>query len=468
MFTTLLYKSPKYTLFFTILFMAILSTLYNAFLPLHGDEAYYWVWGQNLQMGYYDHPPMIAIFMYLSSFISDSEWAVRMVNVFSFSITALYIFKITEKAVDEKTALNAVFIFFSVIMVHAGYIITTPDSPINMFWAISMYYSYMAIFEGKWKDYIFAGLSIGCMMLSKYTAILFIASVFIFLLIKRRDIFFNIKFYVTLLISLLVVSPLLIWNYQNDWISFTFQLHHGSTDTFSINFGDFIGFILGQFLLFSPVFTWVLFYYMYKEKLSYTNDKIFFIVLTVFVTLSFFTYKGLFKSMGLNYAAPAYIGGGIYVSYILSKYKLSKTFKWGLIIALALTMLGRYLFLFHLDLVQDRMYQTDKTVERFMTFKHEGDALYGDHLTTAALITFYAPGHPKADVGVPSRFSQYDLWRGDEHLKNGIILSQEKNLKSYLLTKYKDVKLIDTDIVVPHKRIFYTYRVTNPKKIEKK
>ena len=30
------------------------------FFPLIGDEAYYWLWWQHLDLSYVDHPPMIA------------------------------------------------------------------------------------------------------------------------------------------------------------------------------------------------------------------------------------------------------------------------------------------------------------------------------------------------------------------------------------------------------------------------
>ncbi|MBU1927899.1 dolichyl-phosphate-mannose--protein mannosyltransferase, partial [bacterium] len=80
-----LYKNPKQSAYFIILLLAFFSTLYNSFVPLHGDEAYYWMWSHHLQSGYYDHPPMIAYLIYLTNFISESEWGVRLVNVFSFS-----------------------------------------------------------------------------------------------------------------------------------------------------------------------------------------------------------------------------------------------------------------------------------------------------------------------------------------------------------------------------------------------
>jgi 4-amino-4-deoxy-L-arabinose transferase-like glycosyltransferase len=463
-----LYKNPQFSAYILIIFMAVFSTIYNAYLPLHGDEAYYWMWSHHLQTGYYDHPPMIAYLIYLTNFISESEWGIRLVNVFSFSIAALYIFKLTQEIADDKTALNAIIIFFSVILVHAGYIITTTDAPIILFWTLSLYYSYRALFYGSTKDFILAGLMLGLMMLSKYTAILLIASIFIFILIKRRDIFLNYRFYIAMILAFLVVSPMLYWNYQNNWISFGFQIDHGSTDDFKLSIGDMLAFIAGQFAVFSPVFFWVLIYYLFKEKLFIKNDKLFFIALSSVVILAFFIYKDLYKSMGLNYSAPAYIGGVILVAYIISKYELKKTFKIGLIIALIFTLLGRIAFFFYLDRVQERMYASDKIVERFATHIKDGDKLYGGHLSTAAYIKYYVKGHPETDVAIDERYSQYDMWRvpATWH-QDGLVLTRNDRRDNELLKYYANVELIDTYVVIPNVRVFYTYRVSNPKKVTK-
>lgn len=405
---------------------------------------------------------MIAYMIYLTNFISQNEWGVRLVNVFSMSISALYVYKLTEEIADRKAASNAVIIFLSVIVVNAGYIITTPDSPLILFWSLSLYYSYRAIFYEKLKDYILTGVVLGLMMLSKYTAILLVVSIFMFILFKRRNIFFNYKFYLSIIIAAIIISPMLMWNYQHNWISFDFQLHHGSTDTFKINFGTIFEFMAGQFGLFSPVFAWILFSYMYKEKLYYRDDKIFFITLSVAFTIGFFLYKSIYKSMALNYAAPAYVGGVIFVAYIISKYELKKAFKIGLIIAIIFTILGRVGLLFFLDIFQDRMYASDKVVKRFSTFIKKGDKLYGAHLSTAAYIKYYLPNHPDTDVAIDSRYSQYDMWRKDTYLQNGLVLCRDEKRDKLLRKNFKDVKLIDTYVVIPNKRVFYTYRVSDP------
>ena len=39
------------------------------FFPVNPDEAYYILWSNNLSLGYYDHPPMIAWLIKVVSYI---------------------------------------------------------------------------------------------------------------------------------------------------------------------------------------------------------------------------------------------------------------------------------------------------------------------------------------------------------------------------------------------------------------
>jgi len=460
-----LYKTPQNSAYLLILFIAILSTLYNAYLPLHGDEAYYWMWSHHLQSGYYDHPPMIAYFIFLTNFISESEWGIRLVNVFSMSISALYIFKLSHEMFGEKVALNALIIFSSVILVHAGYILTTPDSPLILFWTLSLYYAYRAIFYGATKDYLLTGVMLGLMMLSKYSAILFVFMLLIFIVLKRRDIFLNRNFYFAVLVASIVVSPMLWWNYQNEWISFAFQLEHGSSKTFELYPNLFLEFFAGQFGIFSPVFTAILFYFLVKERLYFKEEKLFFLSLSIITILLFFFYKSFFTRMELNYAAPAYIGGAILTAYIFERYKLVRTFKVGLIIAITFTIIGRLGFLFYLEIVQDRMYGNREAVQLLQTHSQKGDSFYGDHLTIAAYLNYYLKERPETDVILESRFSQYDMWREDDFLKDGLVLTREPE-EVRLSALYNDIKLIDSITVkkgIKGEKTLYIYRVTNVK-----
>jgi len=461
-----LYKNPTKTAYTTILFLSILSAFYNAFLPLHGDEAYYWVWSHHLQAGYFDHPPMIAFMIHSSNYISQAEWGVRLVNVFCMSISALYIFKFTKEIFDEKTALDAILIFCSIILVHAGYILTTTDAPLILFWTLSLYYSYKAFFYNSQKDYILAGVFLGFMMLSKYTAILFVAFLILFVIIKKRQILKNKNFYLAVLISFIIVLPMVLWNYRHEWISFAFQLKYRGGNG-EIHPHLFFEFLSGQFGIFSPVFTGVFFFFLIKKRLFFKNEKLFFIALCSVVVLLFFFYKSFFTTMELNFTAPAYIGGAILCAYIFNHYNMQKTFKAGLIVALFFTIVARILFITNLETIQDRMYGKREAVKTVQTYAQKGDAFYGDHLTLAAYLKYYLPNHPDTDVLTPTRFSQYDMWRKKEHLKNGLVLAKDDEMIQ-LKKLYKNVTLLKTiNIKIgfggKKTNTMYIYRVANPK-----
>ena len=47
----------------------VINLLQAAFTGLANDEAYYWYFAQHLDWGYFDHPPMVALLVWLSSWM---------------------------------------------------------------------------------------------------------------------------------------------------------------------------------------------------------------------------------------------------------------------------------------------------------------------------------------------------------------------------------------------------------------
>lgn len=446
---------------FIILFAALFSTLYNAFLPLHGDEAYYWLWSHHLQGGYYDHPPMIALLIALTNGVSEAEWGVRLVNIAAMSLSAWVIFLLIKALRDAKAALWGVIIFESVVLVHAGHTITTTDSPLILFWALSLWWTFRMLTRGRTADFMLTGLFVGAMMLSKYTAVLYVMALLLFLLIRRRDLYFDPRLWLAALVALAVITPLLWWNYTHDWISFLFQLHHGG-DKPQMMWNWFTELIGAQFGVFTPVFAAVLFTFLIKERLFYRDDILFFLaVVTVFV-LGFFLYKSLHTHIELNYTAPAYLCGTILTAIILYDRAMKRTFVAGVVLALLLSLAARIGLLFWLPIVQDRMYGNREAIALLQTHRHTQDALYANHLTVAALMTYYLPDHPEVRIPTPSRFSQYTMWDDGSAYRNGLYLAYES--KQEMLQKiFVTVSEVAT-LTVPRGRegskTFHIYRVS--------
>jgi 4-amino-4-deoxy-L-arabinose transferase-like glycosyltransferase len=55
-----------------------------ALVPPFDDELYYWCWSRDLQLSYYDHPPMVAYLIRLSTeLFGDTILAIRLPGVLS-------------------------------------------------------------------------------------------------------------------------------------------------------------------------------------------------------------------------------------------------------------------------------------------------------------------------------------------------------------------------------------------------
>jgi len=54
------------------------------------------------------------------------------------------------------------------------------------------------------------------------------------------------------------------------------------------------------------------------------------------------------------------------------------------------------------------------------------------------------------------------MWRKKDFLKDGLVVSRDRKKDAELKRLYKNVKLIDTEVVIPKRRVFYIYRVSEP------
>ncbi|MBN2894907.1 MAG: glycosyltransferase family 39 protein [Campylobacterales bacterium] len=455
----LLLAHPQRSAGAILLLFGLLSTFYNAYLPLHGDEAYYWVWSHRLQSGYFDHAPLLAWLIALSNLISESTWGVRLWAVLGMSGAGWYLYALTCKLSNPATALTALFIYLSVAMVHVGFTIITPDAALVLFWSMALFYGYRALFENHTPSFWLLGVALGLMMLGKYSAILFVFFLLLFALLKRRDLLADRRVYGVALIALLIVSPMLWWNYRHEWISFLFQLQHGSAKATGVDFGRFLEYFGGQFGLFSPLFGLWLFYLLAKQRAYFSDERRFYLALSALTPLLFFGYKSLFSVLELNYTAPAYLGATVLLALHVKGHE--RLFKIALGIALAMSLTLRVLLLSHLEVVQERMYGYEAAIELLHSHAEADDAYYGDHLTTAALLSYYLPNHPSARVGISSRMSQYDLWYPNPPQQKGLFLGK-KPLEKALLEHFTSVALIDTLSVkkgLDGHKTFYIYRV---------
>lgn len=453
--------------FILLLIFSLLQAAYNALLPIYLDEAYYWVWSLRPDFSYYDHPGMVAWIIYPFTFIANNEFTIRLSTVIAMSVTVWYLFKLAIEVFNEKVAWYLFFMFITNPAVHMGYVFITPDSPLMMFWAVGLYYTYKALIDGKTIYFIISGFVAGAMMLSKYTGVLFPISVFIYLILFRRDVFKDIRLWISLCITILCLFPIIYWNYEYDWISIKFQYNHGTSEGVTFAGLDFILFVLGSlFVIPTPVFGYIFIRQLLKKEYL-QNKSLIFLLVVALTPMLFFFYKGFFKKMELNWVIPAFIASVLLIAYSISINNMKKTYKYGIIISIFFVILLKLSPILPVPAnlnIAERLIGYKQAIDQFAQYIEEDDVIFSDHLTTASMLTFYLPSNPFAHINVPSRFSQYTIW--DE--KDGIFKYDKKGIyfgKSdeyeYLRNKYKTVEFIDKITVKPYnafEKSFYVYR----------
>lgn len=314
--------NKRYLLFFLVII--VINCIFNAKYQLHYDEAYYWVFSQNLSVSYYDHPPMIAYMIKIFSFFGHSEFFVRCAALSSTIVTVLIIFKLAKRMYGQGVANIALLLALCSPLIEAMFFIVTPDCPLLMFWALSLYFFYRGVFENSRKCIYLTGIMIGLGLMSKYTMVLIYPSLFLFLIFSDnyRKLFYKKDIYLAFLISIILFSPVIYWNYKHNWVSFIFQLHHGVDLTKTLNWGAFFDYLGGQ-LLISGIFIFLalLYFVLRNIRLNIKNDKLAFVFWPFIFVLVFFGYRALFQHMEANWPAVAYISGIIFLAYWLDKTK---------------------------------------------------------------------------------------------------------------------------------------------------
>ena len=306
--------------FFLFIFVILLNLFFNSQFQLHYDEAYYWVWSKNLSISYFDHPPLIAYLIYLINFIGQSEFYIRLIPIITTSITLLTIYILSKKMFGNKIANIALILGISCPLLEGALFIATIDSPLFMFWILTLYHFYIGIFEDKKLNIYYSGIFAGLGLLTKYTAILVFPSLLLFILLSNnfRKNLLNKHIYFAMLLSLLIFSPVVFWNYNHNWVSFKFQFFHGIDSERVLNFSSFSDYIGGAILVVSPFILISLFYYIIRYiRIILNNDKLLYLFCCFIVGFIFFGYFSLFKHTEANWPGPAYLSAIILLSWFI-------------------------------------------------------------------------------------------------------------------------------------------------------
>lgn len=196
-----------------------------AALPLAPDEAYYWVWSRALAPGYFDHPPMVALWIRTGTWIAgDTPLGVRLLGPLSAALGSLLLWDAAERLLPGRSAGRAaVLLVNATILVGVGSVLATPDAPLLLFWTLVLWAMARIISGGSGMWWLAVGIFTGLAFASKYTGALLVLGIAVWLAMAGREWLRRAELYAGGVAALAVVTPLLWWNATHAWVSFVRQ-----------------------------------------------------------------------------------------------------------------------------------------------------------------------------------------------------------------------------------------------------
>ena len=310
----------------------IVPSVTNLNLPLDTIEAL--AWGSNLSWGYAKHPPISAFMVeFIHSFFGSQDWSYYFLSQIFIIIGFIYVWKFSNLIFKEKIySLSSIFFLEGVFF----YNFTSPEFNVNIcqipFWALTVYYSWRSIKYEKISDLVLLGIFMSLGFLSKYLFIYLILAVkFIFILKIFKEKYFNLKLLIPGIIFLLILTPHLIWLFDNNFISLTYAFNRTGIDENNlINhiYNPFL-FLLKQIGILIPVII-LIFSFAKLKKLNLTilkKDRYFLLFINIIpillVLLTSFVSGAKIRTMWMT---PFYLFLGVLLIQ-LYKETLKRNYK---------------------------------------------------------------------------------------------------------------------------------------------
>jgi 4-amino-4-deoxy-L-arabinose transferase-like glycosyltransferase len=289
----------------TLCVLAPLLLVLAATVPPFDDELYYWCWSRDLQLSYYDHPPMVAYLIRASTeLLGHTILAIRMPAVLSGLVVLGVIGRLSgPRALYPLVALSPVWTFAAILV--------TPDTPLLMFW--SLYVAWLVAVHTRLATehvpiwwWVLGGAVLGCGVLGKYTmGLAAIAGSASFLLAGpwRRWL---PGYLLHALVSVAVASPILIHNLPRDFVPIRYQWAHSmsSTQPGMAPFAEFVGVNL---LLFGgvPFVVWTWGLRNWRELAAEPRLRV--CACLFLIPFAFFLFKATRGRLEGNWAFPCFI-----------------------------------------------------------------------------------------------------------------------------------------------------------------
>ncbi len=287
-------------------------------IDLSYGEAYYVATARHLALSYFDHPPLSfwIVWATMKSTGSDALFVLRVPFILIFAATTWLMFRVGASLFGESSgAISALLLSISPLFAISIGAWVEPDGPLIFCILASIFCVIRLPYASKTRAEILlwaqAGLWLGLAMLAKYYAVLLPIGIALFALTSRehQQWFRKPGPYIACAIAFAVFSPVLLWNFQNGWISFGFQGER-ALDFSGIGIKRVMTDIFGQAALIGP-WIWVPMLFACGRAIrdGRANSTSWFVLCIASVPIVLFTAIPLWARTGGHYhwQAPGYL-----------------------------------------------------------------------------------------------------------------------------------------------------------------
>lgn len=396
-----------------LLIWMLFNFVQAAYLELDPDEAYYWLYSRQLDWGYFDHPPAVALMIKAGYALFPSELGVRLGAVLLQAAGFVLLWDLLGRPLEKEKWRILAMLLAGLPMLQVYGFIATPDSPL-LFFVIAFFYIYDRFLQNAgWRNTLLLGGMMALMLYSKYHGVL----VIFFTLLSNIRLLLHPRFYMASVFGALLFFPHLYWQWEQGFPTFSYHLV-GRDDPYELK--HTVTYLVNQIAILSPFLFPLFLIVLLRRKPQDALERAFYYVIYGFWIFFFFsTFKG--------HAEPQWTAV-ISIPLLILAYRHALFFPrfavWlrrMAIVTIGLLLAARLFLLFGGSLLPPD-FQDRRWISRLQDRAGDLPVIFENSYRDVSKYAFYTGDRAYTFTDVKYRKNQFDIWNWEEKLHGRAVL----------------------------------------------
>jgi hypothetical protein len=391
-----------------IMIWLLINLTSAAYTLLYSDEAYYALFARQLALGYFDHPPMIALFIRIGMIFLNNEIGVRIISVLSMS-AALYL---TYKLADVKKPLLFLAAILSIFGLNLLGFMSLPDAPLLFFTVLFLMVYKKFLFQESIINSVMLAFVMAALLYSKYHGILVIS----FTILSNLNLLKSGRFWLAASLGIIFFLPHLFWQFSHDFVTVFFHIVERTSPQYHFSFT--YEYLLGQILYYGPFSGIFIIIAVLRIRQNDKFDRA--LLWNFWGIIIFFLISSLRGRIEPNWTLPVIVPSLIlFLRYSSTQPVFTRWFYCFAAPIIFCIILLRLEFVYpvlniEIDRIRDLRGHDEFGLE--VKAKSDGLPILTNTYQRASLISFYS-NEFTSSLNINGRMNQFDLWQSADSLR---------------------------------------------------